>query len=36
MLGGWLLCVPLRASSAVEVADERGTVGLGDGMVSAR
>ena len=36
MLGGKLLCVPLRASSAVKIAAERDMVGSGEGIISAK
>ena len=36
MVGRKLLCVPLRASSAVKIAAERGMVGFGGGIISAR
>ena len=34
MIGGKLLCVLLRASSAVGIAEERGILGFGEGMMS--
>ena len=34
MIGGRLLCVPLRASSAVGIAEERGMLGFGKGIMS--
>ena len=32
MIGGKLLCIPLRASSAAEIAEERGMLGFGEGI----
>ena len=34
MIGGKLLCVPLRASSAAGIGEERGILGFGEGMMS--
>ena len=34
MIGGRLLCVPLRASSAAEIAEERGTLGFVERIMS--